>query len=75
MQAAGALLVASNGVVISIVVATVLGVLWLVTMVAVALDSISVGGKILWWVLVTLLAPIAIPVYFVLRHRRSTAAA
>jgi hypothetical protein len=44
-------------------------------MFAVALDSISVGGKVLWWVLVTLLAPVAIPVYFVLRHRRSAAAA
>jgi len=73
MQTAGALLVASNGVVISIVVATILGLAWLISMVAVALDSISVGGKILWWVLVTLLAPIAIPVYWVLRYRRSTA--
>lgn len=73
MQTAGALLVASNGVVISIVVATILGLAWLITMVAVALDAISVGGKILWWVLVTLLAPISIPVYWVLRHRRSTA--
>lgn len=72
MQTAGALLVASNGVVISIVVATILGLAWLISMVAVALDSISVGGKILWWVLVTLLAPIAIPVYWVLRYRRST---
>jgi hypothetical protein len=66
---------ASNGVVISIVAATVLGLAWLFTMFAVALDSISVGGKVLWWVLVTLLAPVAIPVYFVLRHRRSAAAA
>jgi hypothetical protein len=75
MQTAGALLVASNGVVISIVVATILGLAWLISMVAVALDSISVGGKVLWWVLVTLLAPIAIPVYWVLRYRRSAAAA
>jgi hypothetical protein len=67
---------ASTGeIVVSIVVATILGVAWLVTMFVIGFDSLPVGGKVLWWVLVTLLAPIAIPVYFVLRHRRSTAAA
>ena len=33
-------------------------------------DTISAGAKLLWFVLVTCLAPLAIPVYLVLRHHR-----
>ena len=58
------------GLVVSNVVLSVLGIAWVVALFALVLDSISVGAKILWFVALTCLAPVAIPLYFVLRHRR-----
>ena len=64
------LIAASNGVILSIVVVTLLGLLWLVSLFLLVLDSISVGAKVVWFLALTLLAPVAIPVYLWLRHRR-----
>ena len=72
---ADSLLAASSGVLISIVLATALAVLWIATLFLIVLDDLSVGSKVLWFVLCTLLAPFAIPVYLILRSRRRRAAA
>jgi hypothetical protein len=56
--------------VLEIVVVATLFVVWIVTLFMVLLDAIPVAEKVLWLVAVTLLAPFAIPVYFVVRSRR-----
>jgi hypothetical protein len=61
------------GVVISIVVLSLLFFAWLIALFALLVDSISVGAKIIWFLALTCLAPVAIPIYFVLRHRRHRA--
>jgi hypothetical protein len=58
------------GLVISIVVLGAIAIAWLVSLFLLVADSISVLAKIVWFVLLTCLAPIAIPVYLILRHRR-----
>jgi type VI protein secretion system component VasK len=57
-------------VMLGIIVAVVLAVAWLVALTLAIMDSIPVGEKILWVIALTVLAPIAIPVYLVLRSRR-----
>jgi hypothetical protein len=64
------LIAASSGLILSIVVVSVLGVLWVISLFLLVLDSISVGAKVVWFVALTLLAPVAIPVYLWLRYRR-----
>ena len=61
------------GVVISILVLGVLFLAWLVALFLLVGDSISFLAKIVWFVFLTCLAPIAIPLYFILRHHRHTA--
>jgi hypothetical protein len=58
------------GAAISLVVVTLLFLVWLIALFLLLVDSISVGAKILWFLVLTCLAPVAIPVYFVVRHRR-----
>jgi hypothetical protein len=58
------------GAFISLVVVSLLFLAWLIALFALLVDSISVGAKIIWFVALTCLAPVAIPIYFVLRHRR-----
>ena len=58
------------GLVISILVLGLLAIAWLVSLFLLMVDSISVLAKIVWFVLLTCLAPVAIPVYLILRHRR-----
>jgi hypothetical protein len=55
------------GAFISLVVVSLLFLAWLI---ALLVDSISVGAKIIWFLALTCLAPVAIPIYFVLRHGR-----
>ena len=59
--------------VLGFVVAALLLVAWLVSLFLVVVDSIGVGAKILWFLALTLLAPFAIPIYLVTRHRRMQA--
>jgi ABC-type Fe3+-siderophore transport system permease subunit len=61
------------GAVLAIVVLSLLFFGWLIALFALLVDSISIGAKILWCVALTCLAPFAIPIYFVLRHRRHRA--
>jgi hypothetical protein len=63
------------GVVISILVLGALFIAWIVSLFLLVGDSISVLAKIAWFVFLTCLAPIAIPIYFVLRHHRRAAVA
>jgi hypothetical protein len=58
------------GLVISILVLGLLAIAWLVSLFLLMVDSISVLAKVVWFVLLTCLAPVAIPVYLILRHRR-----
>ena len=58
------------GVVISIIVLGGLFVLWIFSLFLIVTDSISVLGKIVWAILVTCIAPLAIPVYLILHHHR-----
>ena len=59
--------------ILGFIVIAVLAVAWLVSLFLVVVDSIGVGAKILWFRALTLLAPFAIPIYLVTRHRRMQA--
>jgi hypothetical protein len=63
------------GVVISIIVLGGLFVLWLFCLFLLIADSMSVLAKILWFILLTCLAPLAIPAYLILHHYRAVQAA
>ena len=56
--------------ILEILLMSALAVLWLVTLFLIVTDDISVGAKVLWALLTIVLAPFAIPVYLILRHRR-----
>jgi hypothetical protein len=58
------------GLVLSILILGALAIAWLVSLFLLMTDSISVLAKIVWFLLLTCLAPVAIPVYLILRHRR-----
>jgi hypothetical protein len=58
------------GVVISIIVLGGLFVLWLFSIFLLVTDSISAFAKVVWAILLICLAPIAIPIYLILHHRR-----
>jgi hypothetical protein len=62
------------GAVVSIVVLGALAILWLVSLFMVIVDRLGLGAKLLWVVFLTVLAPIAIPVYLILRRRRLASA-
>ncbi len=47
--------------------------LWVVSLFALVFDDISFLAKIVWFVFLTIAAPISIPVYFFLRIRRHRA--
>jgi hypothetical protein len=67
---------ASTGTtVVLIVLAAALGVAWLVSLFVVAFDRISTGAKVVWFLALTLLAPFAIPAYFLWRRSRRQAVA
>ena len=59
-------------VVIALVVASALFLLWVFAVVRLFTDTLSVSAKLAWFVVLLLFAPIAIPVYLILRHRRHT---
>jgi Phospholipase_D-nuclease N-terminal len=71
-QAAGAAVLGLGGfaTLVLIVLLGLLALLWIVALFMLVMDSISIGAKILWFLFITLLAPIGIPAYFVLRSRR-----
>jgi hypothetical protein len=56
------------GVVLSIIVLGTLALVWVVALFLVLVDAMSVGAKILWILFLILLAPIALPAYFLVRH-------
>jgi hypothetical protein len=58
------------GLVAAILVCGTLAAVWLVTLFMIVVDAISIPMKIVWLVVVTVLAPIGIPVYLILRHFR-----
>ena len=60
------------GLLVAIVVLGGLFFLWLAALFMLVADSMGIVGKILWFVALTCLAPIAIPVYFVTRTHRLT---
>jgi hypothetical protein len=57
-------------IVLTLIVATVLFLVWLYSLFVLVLDDISFGAKVLWFLLLTLLVPISVPTYLFLRHRR-----
>jgi hypothetical protein len=64
------LAVSTAEVVVSITLAALLFVIWFISIFLVVLDDISVGGKISWSLALIFLAPISVPAYLFLRHRR-----
>jgi len=54
--------------VVEILVVAALAVLWLITLFLIVADNISGGAKALWLLLTIVLAPFAIPLFFVLCH-------
>ena len=58
------------GLVISIIVLGALLIAWVVSLFLLVVDSISVLAKIVWFLFLTCVAPVAIPVYLILRHHR-----
>jgi hypothetical protein len=71
-QAAGAAVLGLGGlgILLLIVLLGLLALLWIVALFMLVMDSISIGAKILWFLFVTLPAPIGIPAYFIARSRR-----
>lgn len=63
------------GALIAMLLLLLLFLFWLVSLFVLAGDTISLGAKILWFVALTCLAPIAIPVYFLRRAHRDDATA
>jgi hypothetical protein len=57
---------------LEIILLTILFIAWVVTLALVIMDRMSIGGKIVWLLAVTVLAPIAIPVYLIVRTRRGS---
>jgi hypothetical protein len=62
------------GAFLSIVVLGGLFILWLWAIFLLVTDSISVIAKIVWFILLVCLAPLAIPVYLILHHHRTARA-
>ena len=60
------------GAFLSIIVLGGLFLIWIACLFLLIGDSISVFAKIIWFLLLTFVAPIAIPVYLILHHRRAT---
>lgn len=59
-------------VVLAIVAGLALAALWLIALFLIVLDDRSSGGaKALWLLACILLAPLAVPLYLILRMRRS----
>ncbi len=56
--------------ILALLAAGILFVIWVVTIAALFTDSLSIGAKLLWFLALTVLAPIAIPVYFLVRRGR-----
>ena len=61
--------------VLLIVVATLLFLAWVVSLFLLALDSLPLWQKIVWFLALTILAPIAIPAYLIARRSRAAHAA
>jgi hypothetical protein len=59
-----------TGAAVSIVVLSILFLVWVWSLFLLLVDDISIGGKLVWFLVLTCLAPVAIPVYLILRHRR-----
>jgi Phospholipase_D-nuclease N-terminal len=59
------------GILLLILVLGLLALAWIVSLFVLVMDTISVGAKILWFLALTLLAPVGIPAYFLWRHSRS----
>ncbi len=62
------------GVFLSILVLGGLFILWLWSIFLLVTDSISVIAKIVWFILLVCLAPLAIPAYLILHHHRTAQA-
>ena len=56
--------------ILALAVASLLFLIWVIAVALLFTDSISIGEKLLWFVALTVLAPVAIPVYFIVRSRR-----
>jgi hypothetical protein len=63
------------GAVIALIVLSLLFLLWIISLFLLVTDTIGFGAKVLWFVFLTCLAPITIPVYFLVRARRGGQAA
>lgn len=57
-------------IVFAIVAALALVALWLIALFLIVLDDLSGGAKAAWLVVCVLLAPVAVPLYLILRTRR-----
>jgi hypothetical protein len=58
------------GLVASIIVLGALTIAWIVSLFMLVADSISFGAKLLWFIALVCLAPIAVPAYLWTRSRR-----
>jgi hypothetical protein len=58
------------GVLVSILVLGTLFVLWVLSLFLLVADSIGFLAKVLWFVALTVAAPITIPLYLITRSRR-----
>ena len=58
------------GSAVAIIVLGAIAILWLVCLFMVIGDRMGPGAKLLWCVFLTILAPIAIPIYLLTRKRR-----
>jgi len=75
VNASTVLALGGGAIFLLIVLLGLLALLWIVSLLMLVMDSISVGGKILWFLLITVVAPVGIPAYFLWRHSRRGAVA
>ena len=56
--------------ILALAAASALFLIWVITVGVLFTDAISISEKLLWFVALTALAPVAIPVYLLVRLRR-----
>ena len=62
-------------VVLGVIVAIVLFLAWVVSLFLLVFDTLPLWQKVVWFLALTVLAPIAIPVYLISRRSRAAHAA
>ena len=75
VSASTVLALGGGAILLLILLLGLLALAWIISLFVLVFDTISLGAKILWFLLITLVAPVGIPAYFLWRHSRRGAVA